>query len=442
MGKVLGKVRGQFTLSNMPSIQQMTLGVLTENGISMNVSPIAAYEDGQLKALKGLMKGKQNERITLLIDYTQKLKKLDTAGGAKQANNNKKVDQGKINEKLAVLNQIIDLLIEDDKAMDGHMFQYSDELDLLRAQYTIIDLAFHCLVFVENARYELKKEYYEILSQVFMRDELRLTNMALNQLMEEIEEKIEVLKQSELNTTEGTLQTKNSGFSLNSVLSEEKQELEYLEKVKAEKLKIATIYQKLLYQTLDDCLNKFCRKDVEPYLRSYLEICISVAFFRVPRFQVIFLECIKTADKEKLLDITEWRNIDWALDEEKDSTKRETEFSGIFKLFDWEIQFFKYIPKTGLHQKDAEESVRLLRRIEANKKWQTRVKKRGIAYFQIIKRWAELLKNTVKTFSLVWQDIPGYRCIVKSVLQELKFRKVSEYPDTLIEAANTLVENP
>ena len=213
MGKVLGKVRGQFTLSNMPTIQQMTLGVLTENGISMNVSPIAGYEDGQLKALKGLMKGKQNERITLLIDYTQKLKKLDTAGGAKQANNNKKVDQGKINEKLAVLNQIIDLLIEDDKAMDGHMFQYSDELDLLRAQYTIIDLAFHCLVFVENARYELKKEYYEILSQVFMRDELRLTNMALNQLMEEIEEKIEVLKQSELNTTEGTFQTKNSGFS-------------------------------------------------------------------------------------------------------------------------------------------------------------------------------------------------------------------------------------
>jgi hypothetical protein len=30
-------------------------------------------------------------------------------------------------------------------------------------------------------------------------------------------------------------------------------------------------------------------------LRSYLEICISVAFFRVPRFQVIFLDCIKSA---------------------------------------------------------------------------------------------------------------------------------------------------
>jgi hypothetical protein len=74
---------------------------------------------------------------------------------------------------------VVDLLIEDDRAMDGHMFKYNDELDLLRAQYALIDLAFHCLVFVELARYELKKEYYEILSQIFMRDELRLTNMAL-----------------------------------------------------------------------------------------------------------------------------------------------------------------------------------------------------------------------------------------------------------------------
>lgn len=82
-------------------------------------------------------------------------------------------------------------------------------------------------------------------------------------------------------------------------MTEEQQELAYLEKIMAEKIKIATFYQKLLYQTLDDCLAKFCRKDVEQYLRSYLEICISVAFFRVPRFQVIFLDCIRSADIEQ-----------------------------------------------------------------------------------------------------------------------------------------------
>ena len=157
-------------------MQQMTLGVLTENGISMNVSPITGLEDSNM-LLAGLIKKghKQNEKITQLIELTHKLKKLDTINKS----NNKKLEYSKYNEKIGILNSIIDLLIEEDKAMDGHMFKYSDELDLLRAQYAMIDLAFHCLLFVESVRYELRKEYYEILSQIFMRDELRLSNMAL-----------------------------------------------------------------------------------------------------------------------------------------------------------------------------------------------------------------------------------------------------------------------
>lgn len=43
----------------------------------------------------------------------------------------------------------------------------------------MIELAFHCLMLAENVRYEFKRDYYEILSQIFMRDELKLTNLAL-----------------------------------------------------------------------------------------------------------------------------------------------------------------------------------------------------------------------------------------------------------------------
>lgn len=133
MGKVLGTIRGVFYLSNMPTLQQMTLGVLTENGISMSVSPISAFENNLMISeheKKGL---KNNEKITNLINLTLKLKKLDTVSG-KQANNQKKVDAyNKYNEKLTTLNAIIDLLIEDDKGVEGHMFKYADELDLMRA---------------------------------------------------------------------------------------------------------------------------------------------------------------------------------------------------------------------------------------------------------------------------------------------------------------------
>ncbi len=119
-----------------------------------------------------------------------------------------------------------------------------------------------------------------------------------------------------------------------------------LEKVRNEKFKIAIMYQKLLHQTLDDCLTKFTRKDVEPYLRSYLEICISVAFFRVPSFQVIFLNCIKEAEgnmneDNEPVEISEWRHIDWDLDGDDwggDLTASIiSENVGIFKLFDWEL---------------------------------------------------------------------------------------------------------
>ena len=155
-------------------------------------------------------------------------------------------------------------------------------------------------------------------------------------------------------------------------------ELAYLEKVKEEKVKIAVLYQKLLHQTLDDCLSKFTRKDVEPYLRSYLEICISVAFFRVPRFQKIFLDCIRSAedpDPEKN-EIHEWRNIDWDIDDDDDDTMRRgsitgSDIGGLFKLFDWELQFFRHLPKigSGIHQKELEDALRYIRHIESNKKW-------------------------------------------------------------------------
>jgi len=60
------------------------------------------------------------------------------------------------------------------------MFYYHDEKDMLRAQKTLIELAFHCLMFVESVRYDLKCLYYDIISLSIDRDELRLANVAIS----------------------------------------------------------------------------------------------------------------------------------------------------------------------------------------------------------------------------------------------------------------------
>ena len=144
----------------------------------MNSSPILIEEkDGMFLGM--IKKAHRNEKITQLIEYTKKLKKLDQVKKAKAGG------YKAVNDKDKILNDIINILAEGDKQNEGQMFQYSDEFDLIRAQYAMIEIALHCLMFVETVRYEFRRDYYEIISQILNRDELKLTNVALGPEMEE-----------------------------------------------------------------------------------------------------------------------------------------------------------------------------------------------------------------------------------------------------------------
>lgn len=39
---------------------------------------------------------------------------------------------------------------------------------------------------------------------------------------------------------------------------------------------------KLLAQTFEDCITKFLRKGIEPYLKEYVEAFLGTAYFRIP----------------------------------------------------------------------------------------------------------------------------------------------------------------
>lgn len=183
MGKVVGQVKGFFRLSNLPIIQQMQLGVLTEHGVMINAAPILIGDEKDQANGEGtkffgiLKKGQRNEYITQLIEYTKRLRKID---GIKD----KKAIYRTYSEKEKIVNDLIEILADGDPAMaalgNPRMYSYSSELDLIRAQEAMIDLGFHCLTFVDTVRYEFKRDYYEIISQIFNRDELKLTNVSLS----------------------------------------------------------------------------------------------------------------------------------------------------------------------------------------------------------------------------------------------------------------------
>mmetsp|Transcript_33742 Transcript_33742/g.32783 ORF Transcript_33742/g.32783 Transcript_33742/m.32783 type:complete len:211 (+) Transcript_33742:1758-2390(+) len=176
------------------------------------------------------------------------------------------------------------------------------------------------------------------------------------------------------------------------------------------KVQVASFYQKFLYQCLEDCLQKFCRKDVEPYIREYLEYCLTVTFYRVPEFQELFIKSILEKSDEP---IQEWRGVDWDI---HDAYSREqlTHNSMLF-FFDWESLFYKLIP----NNEESKENGKILRRIIYKDTWQTRLKKRTLAFFQIIKKQCEIIHNFSRTVSVNWQDIPGYKQMLRAMIMEM-----------------------
>jgi hypothetical protein len=83
-------------------------------------------------------------------------------------------------------------------------------------------------------------------------------------------------------------------------------------------------------------------------MKAYMEICISIAFFRVPFFQKLFMECVlnqSNLDKnEQPIEISEWRNMPWEIDEDVISNHSYGKV-GLVKLFDWQYQFYNHIPQ-------------------------------------------------------------------------------------------------
>jgi hypothetical protein len=76
------------------------------------------------------------------------------------------------------------------------------------------------------------------------------------------------------------------------------------------------------------------------------------------------------------LQLVEWRNMNWSIDADED--QGSSQHHGLVRLFDWKIQFYDLIPTNNEMSKEIED-IKL--KIEANKKWQNRIKKRSVAYF-------------------------------------------------------------
>lgn len=93
-------------------------------------------------------------------------------------------------------------------------------------------------------------------------------------------------------------------------------------------------------------VDKLNMKGVDVYKRNFVEIIISISFFRVPEFREKFLSIIlEKSDKV----IEEWRNTE-GFTLERNSDENEFATQAIMRMFDWKSLCYDYIPEE-MHDK-------------------------------------------------------------------------------------------
>ena len=198
------------------------------------------------------------------------------------------------------------------------------------------------------------------------------------------------------------------------------------------KIKIAANYQRFQYKAMEMGIDKLNMKGVDVYKRNFVEIIISVSYFRVPEFRERFLNII--LEKSDPI-VEEWRNTEGFL-LERHCDDGEFTSPAIMRMFDWKSNCYDHIPE-DLYERSQE----ILQKALSFDKWKLRIQKRGVAFFLIIKQWAIYVKNTLVSNNVSWKDVPGYKSILKAILLELKERDIPLYPEAMKETTCAMLAN-
>lgn len=194
----------------------------------------------------------------------------------------------------------------------------------------MIELGQHLLDFGDWVQSTLRFRYFEALTLVLSRGELNLSSLALHE-----PEKV-------------------------------------TKKIYEKKIEVAIAYQLFIYKILEKCIKSLNVKGVEPYKRQFIENAITTCFFHIPYFRGHFLQLINEKEKSQVTEL-------------KISVKQSE--IPILRHYNWQEYFYDKIPLDK--QQDANDIKTELESFHGEKDWQERIKRRGNAFFLIVKAWVE-----------------------------------------------------
>lgn len=276
---------------------------------------------------------------------------------------------------------------------------------MLRGQLVLIDLGSHALEYCDKVPERLRGDYYELLGTILERGEFELNHMGFDSKFKELLQEAKVTE------------FKSAFFRDSQVSSFQ------------EKLRVAWSYQSFTYRCLEMVIKKLEKESTLEEETSLIYKFLARAYFKIPSFREKILTALV---KEEDIAIEEWRGTEFHLD----SSTRKIKMTGGVSCFEWEKDFNVYLGSSP----KGEENKMILEMILRSEMWVSKLARRRIEYFRFLKEWCTYVYSffTLKEH-VPWQEIPGFRTLLKGLLIEMKKRDIKRYPDLMIECSKMLL---
>lgn len=107
-------------------------------------------------------------------------------------------------------------------------------------------------------------------------------------------------------------------------------------------------------------------------------------------------------------------------------------------LFDWEHEFYNWIKD----RPEYADNLRILKDALAMDHWRKRFIKRASGFFFFVQQLCDYIQKAVFIREgIPYYDIPGYEKIVKTFIIEMKDKDIKAYPDSMIDASVSILNN-
>ena len=282
----------------------------------------------------------------------------------------------------------------------GLNFNYGSRTELIRSQQILINLKSNLIKFADKMNETVKEYFYKALTVLIVRKEFDIEHFSFDELPNDFKKEAK----------KANFKSNHNDFKMIS-----------------SEIKIASKYEKCLYQALKLCLKKIIEGSSGTNEKHFIETFLAKAFFRIPWFRKKIIELLTVLDNKSKRNLTESFVV---------SSQNNVPNTYFLSHFDWENEFYENLK----HDKRSEKNREIINTVVSDDSWVQILGQDQELIFSFISQYCKYVKRTVQSKeSLPWIQLPGYQIIKNIVLQSLNNQEVLLYPISLISASSALL---